>query len=195
MILPLILTALNNRYVQLILAVTLTAIVVGTWQRYEGYNKEHKLRIAEVQELNDKITAGAIKAFKLSEASSSAIYQADKLLQQKNKEIAKVSEELKKRIRENEELKSIVIPNSAVRLHNDSIDHRTNQQGVQNQTIAGDDASASSAKTTLADLIERSAENNINHLACVAQVQSLQLFVCKLYEADGQPLEYPVCHD
>lgn len=192
-----VLGLLTNRWVQLALAVVATAIFVGSWQRYEGYSKEHKARLEEVAKLNDVITKGAIKAFKLSEATGSALYEAEKLLKEKNERLAKQQIEIQKRIKENEEFKRIIIPDSAVRLLNESASNSSNggkQASIQIPAGARVDEASSRPETNLTQVLSIVAENNSNHLACVEQVGQLQKFVCDLYAADGQPLEYPVCH-
>lgn len=189
-------TLLLNRWVQLGAAVIITALIVGPWQRYQGYSHEHKERLKEVAELNDIITKGAIKAFKLSEASTRSFQEAEDRLQKTNKQLKQTELSLKQRIKENEELRSIILPPIAVELFNSSTNSSTREEStrVQDKTNTSNDAKASSTGTNLAVMLEVATRNNLNHLACVAQVQELQSFVCNLFDADGQPLnEFETC--
>ncbi len=193
---PFLMMLLANRWAQLGIAILATALIVGSWQRYIGYSNEHKERLREVAELNDVITKGAIKAFRLSEQATTSIVEENKKLEVVKQQLAKKDTELKKRIRENEELRAIIIPSSAVQLFNDATNNSPAGvgQGVQDSTNRSNDGATSPPATNLATLLEVATENSNNHLACIHQVDSLQGLVCSIYAADGQPLTYDTCH-
>lgn len=188
---------LANRFVQIGIAVVVTALVVGPWSYYKGYKSEHEERLKEVAALQAVIDAGAIKAFRLSEITGSAINAAEEKAKAKTKELDAARKLNKQLLKEhNELLQSIVIPSAAVSVFNESTGQRPNgEERVQSQTNAVDDEEARAGQVNLKTLLEVATENNINHQEVIEQVESLQKFVCALYKADGQPLEYPVCQD
>ena len=192
------LSLLSNRFVQIGIAVVVTALVVGPWAHHKGYKGEHEERLKEVASLQSVIDAGAIKAFRLSEVTGTAIAQAERKAETKAKELEAARKLNKDLLKEhNELLKSIVIPDAGVSLFNRSTGQRTTREEprIQNQTNAVDDEDARAGQVNLGQLLEVATDNNINHQEVIEQVESLQKFICALYDADGQPLEYPVCRN
>lgn len=185
---------LMNRWVQIAIAIGLTAIIVGPWQRYVGYSKEHKERLIEVAELKDRIAIGEIKAAKLAEAADEAIEESDKRLIEVSAQLEATRQALKVKIKQYEELRRITVPARAVELFNESTNAGVQRgQGIQIKTDSKDDVKAGPTETDFASFLEVVVENNLNHLAAIQQVEELQLFICGLYTADGQPLDFEVC--
>ena len=189
---------LSNRFVQIGIAVVVTALVVAPWSYYKGYKGEHEERLKEVAALQAVIDAGAIKAFRLSEVTGTAIHAAEVKATAKAKELEAARKLNKDLLKEhNALLQSIVIPSAGVSVFNQSTGNRPTREEprVQNQTNAVDDEDARAGQVNLGQLLEVATDNNINHQEVIEQVESLQKFICALYDADGQPLEYPVCRN
>lgn len=189
---------LMNRWVQLAAAVVITGIIASGWGYYKGYKNEHEKRLKEVASLQAVIDKGATKAFRLSESTGSAIFAAEQKATKLAKELETVRKVNHYLLKEhNALLESIVIPNTAVGVFNQSTGQRPSGEGqsIQNKTNAVDDEDARAGQVNLRILLEVATDNNINHQEVIEQVESLQKFVCAIYEADGQPLEYPVCRN
>ena len=197
---PVLGSIIFSKWGQISLAVILTAIIVGPWQRYQGYTKEHQKRVQEVAQLNGIIQLGVLRSENLSKKLTLAIDESTKTIKEKDTLLLTKEKELQKRIKENAELKRIVIPTSAVRVFNESIGQPSTGEGtrVPNETKPGVNeatgtARADSAPPNLGTFLGVVVSNNIKHLKCINQVEGLQKVVCGLYAADGQPLDYEVC--
>jgi len=181
---------LTNRWVQLALAVAVTFAVSYSWGRYTGYSNEHQARLLERSEWEAVVASANTKTERLQEAFDRATNDSSERIKQITTQLVQKENALLKRIKENEELKRITIPRSAVELFNDSA-RSVEPTTPKEQAVPRVDETPS---RTLGDLIDVSARNNLNHQACVAQVSGLQSIICALYRADGQPLdEFEVC--
>lgn len=189
-----------SRWGQITIAVLLTAIVVGSWQRYEGYSKEHKKLLEMQQHYLGIIELGELRSKRLSDKLDAAIKESTQALKEKDALLLTKEKELQKRIKENAELKRIIIPVSAARLHNESVGEPPTGTSprIQDETKPGTNETtgttrADSALLDLGTFLGVVVSNNLKHLSCISQVEGLQKVVCELYAADGQPLEYETC--